>query len=244
MLYILSQIRRKWLRILGRLSARKHCRSRWQSAWNIANFVLDGCGLTHAAADLHGVGNVGDEAGPLYASNFCTGSMEHLQTPKLQLRKVTVCRKKTRIKLNKPIVKPILKRINAPRLPNGRNQTLQPPELPEISIACPSLSTCSTAIVATWTSGRDATSKNPIISSSTTPSFLDLASVIYFTFILDYLKSYLNLKLNLHINFVLKFFYFQLISFLDNALSAQSHSYKYLTQLFSMRFVSFNWNKF
>ena len=39
------------------------------AAWNIANFVLDGCGLTHAGADLQGSGNFGDGAGPLYASN-------------------------------------------------------------------------------------------------------------------------------------------------------------------------------
>ena len=37
-------------------------------AWNIANFVLDGCKLTHAGSDLQGFGNLGDEAGPLYAS--------------------------------------------------------------------------------------------------------------------------------------------------------------------------------
>ena len=39
------------------------------AAWNIANFVLNGCGLTHAGADLQGFGNLGDGAGPLYASN-------------------------------------------------------------------------------------------------------------------------------------------------------------------------------
>ena len=39
-------------------------------AWNIANFVLDGCGLTYAGAYLQGFGNFGDGAGPLYASNF------------------------------------------------------------------------------------------------------------------------------------------------------------------------------
>ena len=39
------------------------------AAWNIANFVLDGCGLTHAGADLQGFGNFGDGSGTLYASN-------------------------------------------------------------------------------------------------------------------------------------------------------------------------------
>ena len=38
------------------------------AARNIANFVLDGCGLTHAEADLQGFGNFGNGAGPLYAS--------------------------------------------------------------------------------------------------------------------------------------------------------------------------------
>ena len=39
------------------------------AAWNIANFVLDGCGLTHAEVDLQGFGNLGNGAKPLYASN-------------------------------------------------------------------------------------------------------------------------------------------------------------------------------
>ena len=39
------------------------------AAWNIANFVLDGCRLSHAEADLQGFGNLGDGAGPLYASS-------------------------------------------------------------------------------------------------------------------------------------------------------------------------------
>ena len=39
------------------------------AAWKIANAVLDGCGLTHAGADLQGFENLGDGAGPLYASN-------------------------------------------------------------------------------------------------------------------------------------------------------------------------------
>ena len=37
--------------------------------WNIANVVLDGCGLTNAVADLQGFGNLGHGAEPLYASN-------------------------------------------------------------------------------------------------------------------------------------------------------------------------------
>ena len=38
------------------------------AAWNIANVVLNRCGLTHAGADLQGFGNLGGRAGPLYAS--------------------------------------------------------------------------------------------------------------------------------------------------------------------------------
>ena len=37
------------------------------AAWNIANYVMDGCRLTHAGANLQGFGNLGDGAGPLYA---------------------------------------------------------------------------------------------------------------------------------------------------------------------------------
>ena len=39
------------------------------AAWNIANVVLDGCGLTHAGTDLQGFGNLGHRAWPLYASS-------------------------------------------------------------------------------------------------------------------------------------------------------------------------------
>ena len=44
------------------------------AAWKIAKVVLGGCGLTYARADLHGFGNLGDGAGPLYASNSGTVS--------------------------------------------------------------------------------------------------------------------------------------------------------------------------
>ena len=39
------------------------------ASWNISNFVLDGCGLTHAGANLQGFGNFGNGAGLLNASN-------------------------------------------------------------------------------------------------------------------------------------------------------------------------------
>ena len=38
------------------------------AAWNIANYVVDGCKLTHAGANLQRFGNLGDEARPIYAS--------------------------------------------------------------------------------------------------------------------------------------------------------------------------------
>ena len=142
-------------------------------------------------------------------------------------RKVAACPKKTRINLKKATVKPILRRINALRLPNGRCQKLQPSALPESSSACPSPTTCLTAVAATWTNPPDATSTSPMMSrSSITPSSSNLASLIYSTFILDHLKSNTNLELNLQENLCRKLFYTQLILFLDNAFFAQLHSYK------------------
>ena len=37
------------------------------AAWNIANYVMDGCRHTHAGANLQGFGNLGDGAKLLYA---------------------------------------------------------------------------------------------------------------------------------------------------------------------------------
>ena len=39
------------------------------AAWTIANYVLYGCELTYAGADVQEFGNLGDRAGPLNASN-------------------------------------------------------------------------------------------------------------------------------------------------------------------------------
>ena len=36
------------------------------AAHNIANFLLDGCGLTRAGADLQGLGNLGSGDGPIH----------------------------------------------------------------------------------------------------------------------------------------------------------------------------------
>ena len=81
-----------------------------------------------------------------------------------------------------------------------------------------------------------------MISSSTTPSSSDFASFIYSTFILNHLKSNTNFELNLHKNLFRKFYYPQLILFLDNAWSAQPHSYKslYSVIISALRFLGFN----
>ena len=49
-----------------------------------------------------------------------------LRTPESLRRKAAACPKKTRIKSTTKLVTPILGRINAPRLPNGRYQKLRP----------------------------------------------------------------------------------------------------------------------
>ena len=146
------------------------------AAWNIAYFVLDGCGLTHAGADLQGFGNFGDWAGPLFASKSGLVSNGRPTNAESRARTAAACPNKTRIKSKKATVKLILGRINAPRLPNGRYQKLQPLALPERSAsACPSLTTCSPAVAATWMSSLDATSTTPMMSgSSTTHSSSDL----------------------------------------------------------------------
>ena len=166
-----------------------------------------------------------------------------LQTPESRRRIAAACPKKTRIKSTKKAVKPILGRITAPRLPNRRYQKLQPHALTERrQCVCPSTTTSSTAVAATWTSAPDATSTSPTMSSpSTTPSSSYLATLIYSTFILDHLKSNTNLEINLHKNLFRKFVYPQLISFFDNALSAQPHSYKSVDSVISsvLRFLGF-----
>ena len=44
------------------------------AAWNLANFLLIKCGLTHAGAELQEFKNIQDEAKPLYASTSGTVS--------------------------------------------------------------------------------------------------------------------------------------------------------------------------
>ena len=165
------------------------------------------------------------------------------QTPESLARKAAVCPRKTRITSKKATAKPSLGRINAPRLSNGRYQNLQPPALPEkSSSACPSLTLCSTNAATTWTRAPNATSMYLMMSSSsTTPFSSDLASLIYSTLILNHLKSNTNFELNLHKNLFRKFYYPQLILFLDNALSAKPHSYKSLDSVIfsTLRFFEF-----
>ena len=75
------------------------------------------------------------------------------QTPESRARNAVACPRKARIKSKKMTVNPILEQINATRFPNGRYQKLQPTALPErSSSACPSLTTCSTAVAVTSTS--------------------------------------------------------------------------------------------
>ena len=160
-----------------------------------------------------------------------------LRTPEAPLSKAAACPKKTRIKLKKKkaAIPPILGRKNEPRLPNERYQKLQPHAAPvKSSSACASPTTSLTAVATTWTSAPDETLAKSIMSStSTAPSFSDLASLIYSSFILDHLKSYSNFELNLHKNLFRKFYYPQLISFLDTALSSQTHAYKSLDLVIS-----------
>ena len=118
-----------------------------------------------------------------------------LQTPKSRPRKVATCLKTTRITSMKATVKPIIGRINSPRLPNGRYQKLQSPALLESSSACLIPTTCSTAVAATCTSAPDATLTSLTTSSpSTTPSSSYLTSLFNSSFILDRLKSNSPLK--------------------------------------------------
>ena len=157
-----------------------------------------------------------------------------VRTPESRPRKVAICPIKTRIKSKKATVTLILGRINALRLPNGRYQKLQPPALPESSSECLSPTRSSNDVAAMWTSASDATSIIQTMSSlCTTPSSSDLIPLIYSTFILNHLKSNSNLELNLHKNVFCKVCYFQLISFFDNALSAQPQSYKSQDSVFS-----------
>ena len=167
-----------------------------------------------------------------------------LRTPEARPRKNAACPKKTRMKSKKAaVVSAILGRNNAPRLPNGEFQKLQPRACPERSLsACASQMTSSMVDAATSTNALDETLANPTVSSSsTTPFSSDLASLIYSSVILDHLKSHSSLEFNLRKTIFRKFYYPQLISFLDTALSAQPLAYKSLDSVISsaLRFLGF-----
>ena len=122
-----------------------------------------------------------------------------LRTPQSRPRKAAACPKQMRIKSTTTDVKPILGRINAPWLPNGRYQKLRPQASSDKPKRSCKSTTSSMVNAATLTSAPDATLTSPIISSiSTTPSSSDLASLIYSTYIFDQLNSHSNLELNLY----------------------------------------------
>ena len=133
----------------------------------------------------------------------------------------------------KATVKPILGRINAPWY--GRYQKLQQlASLEKRQRESTSPTTSSMAVDATWTSAPDATLMSPMMSStSTTPTSSDLASFIYSSIILDHLISNSNIELNFCKRIFPKFYYPQLISFFDSALSAQPLAYKSLDSVIS-----------
>ena len=212
------------------------------AAWNIANFVLDRCELTHTKADLQGFEAFGDGAKPMYASNFGpvsngrppnaeVASTQSRRLPKenANLRQEVDCQTELRTNKRAKVSKWTISEAAAAALPKIR------------SSACQSLTMFSTAAAATWTSAADATSTSPMMSSSssTIPFYSNLASLIYYIFILDHLNSNTNFKFNLHQDIFRKFYYLQLISFLDNALSAQPISYKSLESIisFALHFV-------
>ena len=131
------------------------------SVWNIANFVMDRCGLTHAGASLQRFGNLVDGTGPLYASSFDPVSSSRPPNAGVATTQSRRLPKKDVDQINNTVVKLILGRINSPRFSNGRYQKLQPPALTERRQSeCPSPTTSSTAVAATWTTAPNATSSN------------------------------------------------------------------------------------
>ena len=113
-------------------------------------------------------------------------------------------------------------------LPNGQYQILQP--LASLELRQSESTSMTSSLMAddvTWTSAPDAIFTSPIMSStSTIPPPSDLASLIYFSFILDDLKYNLNIELNFRKSIFRKLYYPQIILFLDTALLAQPHAYK------------------
>ena len=207
---------------------------------------MDGCGLTRAGADLQGLGNLGSRDGPIHvvertsvpvstkffklSESVFNGSGRRLPKEDADQIKTKSRQPDSRTKKRAKVAKRAVSEAAA-TLGIGKSTS-----------ACTSPTTSSTAVATTWTSAPDEILTKPIMSStSTTPSSSDLTSLIYSSFILDHLKSNTNLELNLHKNPFRKFYYPQLISFLDTALSAQPHSYKSLDSVLSsaLRFLGF-----
>ena len=122
-------------------------------AHNIANFLLDGSGLTRAGADLQGHGNLGSGHVCFHVVErisvpISTGRPAHAGGASKQRRQVP---KKEADKIKKKAaISPILERKNAPRLPNERYQMLQLHAGPvRSSSAVASPMTSSTVVAAT-----------------------------------------------------------------------------------------------
>ena len=196
-------------------------------SWTDADF--------HAGANLQGFGNFGDGAGPLYSSSSGPVSSRRLANAEVATTQSRRLPKEDADQINIESDQTDSRTNKRKRLPNKRYQKLQPVALTVRSQSEHlSLTTSMTAVAETWTNAPEATSTTPTMSCiSTTPLFSNLATLIYSTFILDHLKSNSYLELNLHKKFFCKFFYPQLISFLDNGLSAQPHLYKSLDSFIS-----------
>ena len=157
------------------------------AAWNIANFVLDGCKLTYVKANLEKVGNVGDGVGPMYASTTGPCSSGRLSSGGVATTQSRCLFNKDADQINDDCRQTDLLTINVPRLSNGKYQKLRPhvsSEKSKSAVASPT--TFLMVIAATVTSAPDATSTSPMMSStSITFSSFILASLIYSTYILD-----------------------------------------------------------
>ena len=145
----------------------------------------------------------------------------------------------------KATVKPILGRINAPRLSNRRYQKLQPfvsmvKRLSETT----SPTTFSMAIDATCTNAPDAIFTSPMMNSnSTTITYSDLALLIYVSIIWYHFQSNTIIKLN-----------FKKVSLVNSITISSFHfstqhcplsrlHINLLTLLFRTRIVSLDFNK-
>ena len=120
------------------------------AAWNIANYVMEGFSLTHAGANLHGFGNLGNGAKPLYASssgmvstrrplNAGVMTTQSRRLPKEDANQINKDGRQTDPRMNKRA-----------KVAKERYQKLQPPALTKRRQSeCPSPTTSSTAIAAT-----------------------------------------------------------------------------------------------